>query len=412
MGVFDDFSNWIDKTFNPLYEWTHEAREYLEEWAMDQVDKIFTWFEDSWDDMIRNIIIGISLFMFAYALGEIPLIAWVVEWAMSAWGTIAGWATALYGYWNDFLDWMHWDTVKDAHDVGYIVSPEYREAVNEVYNQISEFSEELGLGSGFMLLALQNARNVIMDVGSFMGHPYDINEVDWVFMMGGYLQEFNNYAEEMVDNPGGLITDIQEYFERDLVNLKARTQIALIDTTTNIIGSAKALAQNVERLKSSIAKTIYELPDKIGRPIYEALEAGFDTVDNFLVNEFTPALEILEDVTGVLTIDVDTHKGQLSVLSQQVLNPGEMLSNIDALPKTERLRQEAQITEITTRSFSTEATERNEVIDETNKELTTIADALQRERRPPAFLQLEYEGAPKPTSISNGVFASWQVGDY
>ena len=93
MGVFDDFSNWIDSTFNPLHQWTLQYREDLEEWLMEQVDKIFTWVEDNWDGMIRNIIIGLNVFMFAYALGEIPVIGWLVDWVVGAWGTVAGWAT-------------------------------------------------------------------------------------------------------------------------------------------------------------------------------------------------------------------------------------------------------------------------------------------------------------------------------
>lgn len=397
---------------NGAWETTKEAFRDFINFYQEAMNEFWSWF-----GMV--FIVGIGLTILGIAGAAYGVWSWIWGglteiggWISSGWKWISGWATALYSYWKDFLSWMHWDDIKTVSDIGEIISPEYKQAVDDLYNEIAKVSDDLGLGSGYMLLALADARNVIMDTSSLLGRSYDIGEVAWIQNLTGYLGEFSDKAESYKNNPEGLLLDIQSYFEPEIIATRTGFQNIMIGFMDTSVKGLKETALNLVKLKDSMETAILHLPAKISGPLYRHMEAEFKAFDTFIDDKFTPAIDAVQGVTALLSELGTTHTKQIGDISGLLSNPGEVLANINALPEIERLRQEDMITEISNRAYRTESRERNEVVDEANKELVLIADALEKERKPPSFLRLEYEGKPRPVGIADGAFVSWQVGDY
>lgn len=406
--AWDEVSSWAGNT----WDWIKEQWDDFTDNFVYYMNNFWEWFGDAFILIIAIVIlgyVGVAYGVFGWIWSGLKTIG---GWIASGWEWITGWAAALYGYWEDFLDWLRWDDIKKISDIAEIVSPEYREAVQDLYGQISQVSEQLGLGTGFMLLALSDARNVILDASSLMGRSYDLGEVAWISNLTGYLNEFNDKAEDFKNNPEGLILDIQAYFEPDIIDTRVGFQTTLIDFMGASIKGLKETGLKLVQLKDTLEQSILHLPAQISGPIYRHMEDEFEAFDTFMDDKFTPAIENTQKVVGILTELTGNHEKQIGDIAGLMSNPGEMLANINELPEIERLSQEDQICEISSRGYRTESLERNQAIDDNNKELVLVEQALRKERKPPAFLQLEYHGPPKPVRIASGVFASWQVGDY
>jgi len=411
--------SWLSEQWDKITHWADETWEGIKDAFNEWVD-LFTWSLDKFMWWFQDIFLtGVGLAIGITAAGLWGAMVTIVgnlyaigTWVIAGLGSFGKWAAALAGWWDDFMDWLHWDEINQLSDLGELVSPEYREVVQKVYGEISKVSAQLGLGSGYMLLALANVRNVVLSSSSLMGHSYDLAETEWMFMLGGYLEEFNEKAETYKKNPAKLLVDIQQYFEPDIIKQKVGFQKGLVNSVGAVVKGVQGLGIQLKQVKQDIEKTILELPEKISKPIYDAIKDEFEVFDTFMKHEFEPALRKTAQVTDVLTKLTGNHDVQINSISGLLSNPGEILANINALPEIERLRQEDMITEISTRAYSTEAAGRNNTIDEANKELVLLSDALEKDRKPPSFLKLEYEGKPRPASIADGAFASWQVGDY
>ena len=411
--------SWISEQWDKLEDWADDTWEWLKDQWDDFTDGFVYYMNNFWDwfgdvfliltglIILGTIIWGIAAFNYVSS-GLYALESWIV----GGWMWISGWTMTLYSYWKDFMDWLHWDDIKRISDIGEIVSPEWKQIVDDLYSDIARVSEQLGLGSGFMLLALSDARNLILDTSSLMGRSYDIGEIAWMSNLTGYLGEFNEKAESFKNNPEGLMLDIQRYFEPDILDVRTGFQRTLVDFMGTSITGLKEIGGKLVKLKDTLEQTILHLPAQISGPIYRKIEDDFEAFDTFMDDKFTPAIDNVSAVAEILTELTGNHEVHIETIEGLMANPGKMLGNIDALSDLERLNQEAQITEISTRAYRTESRERNEIIDKDQEDGSLIAEALRKDRKPPAFLRLEYEGAKPPVSIANGVFTSWQVGDY
>lgn len=401
---FDDWGlNW-DYFTDSLGEWFNV-------WTADSIDTSWGWF---YDNFVESWLAGLILVLnwgIAW-IGDSALWALIVDWGSDLWDWYDTYGDTAKEYVNSFLDYIHFDTLKDLHDIGYIVWEDYREVINEFYKGVSEWSGALGLDASFVTLALSDARNLIMDVGSLTGHSYDINELTWVNELTGFMQEVEKKSSDYEENPGYFLIDLQQWFDADYVQAKSSFQLNLFGVIKEAAGFITDNTTKLEKLKEDLEQAVLHLPESISRPIYEKLDKGFKAFDSLIEDTINPTLVKLEGVGEVLSGHANRTEGHLDVIDNLMANPGTLLTNINQLPEIQRLEQEAQISEISTRGFSTEAQVRNKEIDDSDKELDLIADALIKDRKPLDFLSLEYEGTPKTRRKAYGVFTSWQVGDY
>jgi len=261
----------IEDVVSGAWEWVKEVWDDFFTLAVENINEFF-------DKLGMYFIIGVGLIIVGVAGWVSGLFSWIWSglstiggWISSAWGKVATWATSLYNYWKGFADWIHLDELRKAHEIGQIVSPEYREAVEKVYDQIAEVSEDLGLGAGFMLLALSDARNLVLDTTSLFGHPYDMAESEWVGSLGGFLSDFNEKAEDYKNNPSGLIIDIQNYFEPDMISARSGFQVTMMTFMETTITGLETTVGEVVKLKGSLEQAILHLPEQISKPIYVAM---------------------------------------------------------------------------------------------------------------------------------------------
>lgn len=329
-----------------------------------------------------------------------------------AWGYVATMSEAVKTYVKAFLDYIHFDTLVKLHKIAQIVSWEYRGVVLKFYGQVRQFGKVLKINSDYAMNLLMNARNIVLDVSALAGKNYDIAELEWVYTAGEYFTNVAIYAEYMKNKPESLLLDLQDKIEKPYINTKSALMLGIftfIDSTATVLDE---ITPKVIKLKDDLEKTVLQLPESISRPIYEQMESTFEGFDRYVKDEFVGVLDKVKSIKDILDPKVLKDEQQFGNIYGMMNNPGELLSNINRLPDIQRLEQEGQITEIATRAYSTESKDRNKVVDEANKELVLIAEALKTERKPPEFLTLEYEGAPAPISIADGLFVSWQVGDY
>lgn len=311
-----------------------------------------------------------------------------------------------------FLTAIHFDTLVGVHKVAFLVSEDYRGVMRQVYGEITKVSEALGYGPYFLTLALQNTRNLVLDVSTSMGMRYDLAEVSWLGTFQGYMKNFAGAAYKYSNNPEALFFDLSRWVERDALDKKGVFIEGLVKTIERTTEAIAGAVEQVVVIRDDLSKLVLDLPDKIRGQIEPVIMPYIERFDTFIIDTYDPYKRELESIIDKIESLQGSQRSRLTDIVDRLKKPADYCLEIDKLEDWEREDQEKKFDDLSSRYYNRELTVSTEAMGTISAELGKIRDILTRPLEL-AFMGVEEVTAPVPISIGEiDPSKTWFVGDY
>ena len=412
MGFVGDFFDDVIDFFDDVIDTVINA-------VADMVNSVVNWIEENWVlvALITVAVVALCTGNFAAMASAInanaaALAAEGASWASIASVTVGMYAEALYISVGSFLGAIHFSTLLAIHQVAYLVSDDYRILITSIYNDIAAVSGQLGLGTAFLLLAHRNARNIVLDASTMMGHSYDLAEITWLNQYVDYLKKFNIHAINYQNNPGAILHDIDEWVIKPATDFKAGIVSNLL---TSIDAAAQIITETVNditTLRNDFGQFLSDLPAQIRDKITPYVDDIFNKYDTWIRDDYKPTLAQFDNILDILGRQQIEQQSTMSDLVARLLHPADYLREIDKLPPDEREEQERALYELTTRPLAREIEETTTIAENVSFDLLKMIEALGAPYKPPAWLIPEVTVPGRPPGAPIVKRKTWFVGDF
>jgi len=280
-------------------------------------------------------------------------IGWLSEWmavkAKIVYTWFSGYVNSISTTFREILKVIHFKTILQVHSIVYVVSPQYRAMMTKVYDAIGKASQALGLGAQFLTLAIQNTRNLVMDVSGMIGQKYDLAQVVWLGTLNKYLDHFNRNATKYMNNPEAVFWDLAELIERPAQDAKGAFQQSIISGVDTALDFAKVLADNFMRIGIDVETLYDDLPQFLKDRIPDPGDVFWDNLQGWMQEWYIPTVNRLDTEIAAWQGRLNEAQARTSSLVQDLRRPGTVMKAIDTLSPAERTQQENLIFEISNR---------------------------------------------------------------
>jgi uncharacterized coiled-coil protein SlyX len=343
-------------------------------------------------------------------------IGWLANWITTHVKTVytvaAARVHAIAGTFRHLLEVIHFKTILQVHSVAQIVSPQYRAMMVKVYDAIGKASEALGLGPQFLALAIQNTRNLVLDVTGMFGQKYDLGQVSWLGTLSNYLDHFNTRIEKYRNNPEAVFWDLAELIERPAQDAKGAFQQSIIESLNTALDVAAKVGDGLGKIGIDLVTLHQDLPDFIKKTIPDPNTTFWNNLSGFLEVHYNPTINALQTEISGWQTDLEQSQQDVSDLVEKLRKPGDLVKGVDALPSWERLPQEEILAEVTNRRLGRLLDVLTPDFSMARQELAAVA----RIPIPPITVSppLSYEPQSPVTSYVGPMAqrSTWFVGDY
>jgi len=343
--------------------------------------------------------------LWAAAAAAVDVIVWAVK-------AIDAFFTAVDTYVTPFLDRIHFDTLMRINRLAEIVSSDYREMMNKVYAEISDFSNAVGFGPYGLAMFIENARQVVLDTSAMAGNRYDIGQVYWVADLQRLLTKIHVTSSAIARNPLLLFQHFDELIREKRVNEAASIARKTGQRLEGVITQANAIVGGLQTTTDSLRKLTQDLPSSIQNAIRPLLDNVLDPFDDWKRDSFDPAIVETNRVLGVL----GTRSANLETfavhIADRLKKPGDILKDIDELPFWEKIRQEELISEVSSRSFGREVSGVSSYVGSGASKLLAVERLLRAKPAPVTWLVLEPPEVLGPSAATKSPHKTWFPGDY
>ncbi|MHA2264788.1 MAG: hypothetical protein ACXAEN_20545 [Candidatus Thorarchaeota archaeon] len=283
-------------------------------------------------------------------------IGWLSNWmtlsARSAYTWFSGYVASISHTFEAILEAIHFKTIMQIHSIVYIVSPQYRAMMVKVYDAIGNASKALGLGPQFLTLAIQNTRNLVLDVTGMFGQRYDLGQVSWMATLNKYLNHFNTYAYKYANNPEAVFWDLAELIERPAQDAKGSFQLSMIQGLETALEFAAQVGKDLHRLGIDVETLYHDLPEFIKSKIPAPSDTFWPQMTGWLNEWYIPTMNALNTEISSWADELEAAQGRTSELVDKLRKPGDMMKALDNLPSWEREQQEDLLDEYTNRRLA------------------------------------------------------------
>jgi len=224
--------------------------------------------------------------------------------------------------------------------------------MKKVYKAIGEASEALGLGPQFLTLAIQNTRNLVLDVTGMFGQKYDLSQVAWLGTLNKYLNHFNNYASKYINNPEAIFWDLAELIERPAQDAKGAFQQQLIGSVEKVLEFAAELGTNLHRIGVDVETLYNDLPAFIKDVIPDPNTVFWQNLSGFLTDHYNPTMAALNAEIDDWGDDLEDAQNRVSALAESLKKPGDLVKKVDELPVWQRKPQEDILASVSNRRMA------------------------------------------------------------
>lgn len=297
---------------------------------------------------------------------------------------------SFYLYYASFLSAISWTTVLAVHNIAYLLSKDYRDMINGLYQQIGQVSQAIGLGAESLYLFFQNARTLVIDASTSLGQRYDLASVSWLSSFSGYLKTIKGDMSIYAKNPGQLIQDLAQYLEKPAQDAKAEGMQVVYGSIQAISGFVNDALQTTKKLEQDVLRLTADLPESIRRYVKPITDKLDKDLNDFVKLVYLPAKLALDGALKGFGLEQDAQKERIHGITQRIARPGQYLKEVDALPDEERSADENDIGEIAMR-----ASFRELMSTEGIPEIPETAAQLEAEMNPP----MEAAEMPGPGAV-------------
>ncbi len=362
--------------------------------------------------VITGVLTGVGLIS-AFTAGEIMATLGVLNvTAFSTFVAVGTFVNSIVIGFQAFLTVIRFTTLKQIHNIAYILSAEYRSMMNKVYGHISKLSNQLGLGPYTMMMIIENTRSVVASASAFMGRNYDLFEVSWLQQFHGAMKSMNVKLESYRDNPAGLINDLDNWITKPTIDQASRFQVIILQTVEKITEGLEEITNRALRVRDDLEQLVNDLPEEIRHEILPRLKQVTKYVDDFIGNKYGPNMALLNQSIDVLKGRQEQAKDNINGIVDRLLRPGDYLLEIDTMSETARLEQELKLEEVTTRQSRRDTDKLTEHTSPAWAMLLKLQSALGLKLEKVAWHVPEVVD-PGRTAMSEAIpRATWFVGEY
>ena len=262
----------------------------------------------------------------------------------------AVYAESFYAYYAAFLAAINWSMVLAVHNIAYLLSNDYRNMINGLYQQIGQVSKAIGLGAESLYLFYQNARTLVIDASTSLGQRYDLATISWLNSFSSYLKTISGDMRRYANNPGDLIVDIAQYLEKPAQDAKAEGMQVVYSSIQALSGFVDTALQTTKTLEQDVKHLVADLPESIRRyakPLTDKLDKD---LNDFVKLVYLPAKRAIDGALEGFGQEQDAQKTRIHNIAQRIARPGRYLKEVDALADDERLADENDIGEMANRA--------------------------------------------------------------
>lgn len=320
---------------------------------------------------------------------------------------------------SSFTSAIHLKTIMSIHHIAFILSEDYRSAIMSITDDIAEMSNAILGDHEYMMLALNNARSIVLDVQGIMGREFDAGQVAWLRNMSNFLGKWKTKLREnreLIDryreNPALIFTDLDEHIIKPQIDLLGQSQQGLWGSLDSAVSTIDKTVTDLNTLRGDVNRFVRDLPGDIKNDILPVIDDVNSRIDSFLSEKYYPWRDNTNDILAILQNKEKTHKRRIEDIIGRMKYPGNVLADIDHLPPDERWDQANKVQN----TANIVAQEQSEALageaEELEKELERIEEALDAPTKAPEVLRKEPEApAPLPGRESKKP-DTWFVGDY
>lgn len=412
MGVVVDFFENVFEQAAAFLSNVYEAVVGGVNWIVDQVcsvmSNLYGWISDHLAVVILAVGVACCIFY--------PYISAYVSNITSILSKVWTWTTAFinnlkYSF-KLFLEAIHFKTLLRVHEILYFVSSDYRYYCQKLMYEFSQFSASVGFDAQTVVLAIQNARTLVLDVSASMGFKYDMAEITWLKNLQEYARCIEFRGKLYADNPWHILTDIDDLLIRPAINVKAATSSAILGGIDGALDAIKRTVEDVSKVRTDLMKLINDLPAGMREDMQSLVKPIIVKFDNFLTYTFWPLHNFLNNSVNLINRQVSWDREDIKSIVERLKNPAHYMLEINHLPESERLQAEKYVSDIAFSPYNRGAAV-NAVEYQTKLEtLKSIAEALNRSKVNEQWYVSEIEKPVRPAFAPAIPRNTWFVGDF
>lgn len=329
------------------------------------------------------------------------------KWAVNSVITSIKW---LGGTFQSFLQAIHFKELLSMHKMGMILSKDYREMMNKVYKEISEFSYQVFGTTETLHLLLQGGRQMIYSMSSAVGYPVDIAELEFIQTMDETLQKISERADDYADNPELIFDDLAEWVYSPLGDKYSTINQGFVLALEGVVQGVDGLAQQVFNINHQTQQMVSYLPSPLRGKVQDILEPLDERITTFQYDIYEPKMSELDGALNESQRNTRENKEEVSGLTRRLLNPADYITEIDKLDSSDRDREKRKINVSLNEPVDRDIEELDTAIDkEVEADIEAKEIIPEPKTVPPDFMELEPEKKITPVARQR---TGWSVGDY
>jgi hypothetical protein len=280
---------------------------------------------------------------------------------------MASYVTAVYNAWTAFADFIHLKLLWQIHQIAYLVSTDYREMMNRVFQQIAYVSNMYGFGALSLNLLFENTRRGVLDISSAMGKSYDLGQIEWLGTYNELLKEFARNAEHYKNRPADFLQWIADNTDRPGYDAKSATMRTIMGGVESALSLVKSTAEIATKVRNDLMKLIADLPEVIRKQWEPEVKKVVKQFDDFMRLNYDPMMKQISAAFDTVGKMIEEDREKAKALNERLSRPGKYLSEIDDLPEDERIEDEETIAAIAARGMSRQVDDFSVVLAEVEK---------------------------------------------
>lgn len=411
MGFMAAIFEWIAKTIQKIIEGIKSAIEWIGKKLLPFIAGI------------GAAIVGGTLLLGIFGPGAAGAVFTAVKGAVSAIGSVIGtightafaavkWGiTNLASTFQSFMQAIHFKELLQFHKIALILSKDYRDMMNKVYKQISDFSNQVFGNAEMMHLLLQSSRQLIYSLSATVGAPVDIAEIEYVQYLDLALQKIGDNAERYRDNPESVLDDMAEWVYSPITEKYSEVNRGFIQTISGLVEGVDAVAKEVFTINEQTQAVVSYLPQPLRGTLQDALSPIDKRITDFRYDIYEPRMSELEHVINQADKTAWQNRDNISALTDRLINPVDYIKELNLKPPKVRFPEKVDLRETINEDIIQGEREDTKYLDTVIEEidLSKAAAGIPLPEPPPAPAEMKLE--PKePEKLPST--PGWFVGDY
>lgn len=248
------------------------------------------------------------------------------------------WAAFLEGSKSVYTG-MHVDTLINAHRVSYLVSPTYRDSVNDVMGDFAEDANNAGLDIGVAMSLFRGIGNLSKSFGTMIGKDWDWAEADWAESFQQIGDVTSKTLKEWGENPNAMFDWLNENIVRPRANAASGFMNALSDGVATVSETADKIVSDFLRVTADLSGVARDLDELTGTNLTEELEKGLVGFGRVLEEEWKYNKARMDDISQALEFRTQYVNEALQDNERFAFRASELFSN-DLAYDNRQLKQE------------------------------------------------------------------------